>query len=428
MQVSEWLNLHPQVAGAIAWEDRGRVTTYPHWSPARKAELEAEFQAYAGGKPTALDDPPPNLLKVDQYDFAFTRIDPAHAWKLYLSHLACGLWCEIAKKVAWSITDYPATALAILYDSRQMFKWRSTPTAYESGYVGADSPGYDCDIGGSGTVVPAPPYQVLHFLRTAGILEPLALRTPLPGPPPLLHPGGPAARLLAIHKMVDWCRYLVHFGGSEGPLVMQAYWGYPGFSPVMRVLEGTVNPANGGANITKHYTAGCGGTSGLLRAVLRVINIPVEIRRPPPPNDHAQPFFPLENIGLCHGDDPYCRRLRYFLTQTNVSTQPGFYVWSAPFPVGELFITGADYDQWFGPNVAADTVKANVDRRSKMLDMKYLPYFALSYYCDDLANGTTKVADYFGEIYTPAEMKQQQLWERLAQKLEEVGGYSQVSA
>jgi hypothetical protein len=173
------------------------------------------------------------------------------------------------------------------------------------------------------------------------------------------------------------------------------------------------------ADFTKHYTDGCSGTAGLLRAVLRVINIPVEIRRPA---IHAQPWFPTENIGLCHADDLYVRRLRYLPSQVNTTGQIGFVAWSAPFPVTELFITPDQYDQWFAASLSDDQKTANVSRQSLAVDLKWLPYWVLKRYCDDLANGTTEVADYFKLCFTVDQLSAQGLWERLAAKLPSVGG------
>jgi hypothetical protein len=416
MPVSDWLSFHPAVAKAIVWEGpQGSVENYLQWPDARRAALENEVKAYAAGTPTALDDPPANLLQVADDDFVYTRIDPDHAWKLYLSQLACGLWQEMNKKLGWSVTDYPATALATLFDSRQMFHWRVTATANEAGYVGANKEGYDLDFDASGAVIPAPPYQVLKFLHDAEILP----KTILKGPVPQGLSLSPAVqRLDAIHGLVDWCRNLIHYADSFSAANFQKYWGYRSFSPVMNMLQGTVIGGSG-AN-KKTYTAGCSGTSGLIRAVLRVINIPAEIRRPA---DHAQPWFPLEGIGLYHGDEPYMRRQRYFPTQVNEGTNNDRR-WSRPFPVSELFLSAATYEALFGANVRAAVRLRNVSRRDYELDLKYLPYSLLQLYSDDLTASTTTVAKHFSGYYSVAELQAANLWQKLAEKLASIGGPS----
>jgi hypothetical protein len=416
MLVSAWLKLHPSVANAIVWEGpRGHTEGYPQWPDSRRLELENEVRAYATGTPTALDDPPANLLQVADDDFVHTRIDPAHAWKLYLSHLACGLWLEMDKKLGWSVIDYPAAALAVLFDSRQMFHWRITATKDEVGYTGANKEGYDLDFDASGPVIPAPPYQILKFLHDVGVLPKTALKGVLLPPQPALSPA--MQRLATIHGFVDWCRNLFHYGDGFGAANFQKYWGYRGLAPVMRMLQGTV--IGGGTGSKKNWTAGCHGTSGLMRAVLRVINIPAEIRWL---DEHVQSWFPLENIGFCHSDDPYMRKERYFPNQTKQGN-----LWSPPFPVSELFISAAEYETWFGANVPADKLWRNGSQRDFGLTLKYLPYWLLQHYCDDKAAGTNTVADYFTILYSPADLEAVKLWQRLAEKLASIGGLSALT-
>jgi hypothetical protein len=150
-----------------------------------------------------------------------------------------------------------------------------------------------------------------------------------------------------------------------------------------------------------------------------VINIPAEIRWL---GDHVQSWFPLENIGFCHSDDLYMRKERYFPNQTRQG-----HLWSPPFPVSELFISAAEYETWFGASVPVDKVWRNGCQRDFGLTQKYLPYWLLQRYCDDNKAGTNTVAAYFTILFSPADLKAANLWQRLADKLASVGGPSALA-
>lgn len=49
---------------------------------------------------------------------------------------------------------------------------------------------------------------------------------------------------------------------------MHNHWQYRGWPPVERIISGTNDPVLG----VRHWTAGCRGTSGFLRLVLRTTN------------------------------------------------------------------------------------------------------------------------------------------------------------
>ena len=76
-----------------------------------------------------------------------------------------------------------------------------------------------------------------------------------------------------------------------------------------RIIAGT--PFAGEENMPLggilHRTAGCHGTAGFLRAVLRTVNIPVQERYA---NGHGIVAFTSESRYLSHADDPYSRLTR----------------------------------------------------------------------------------------------------------------------
>lgn len=77
------------------------------------------------------------------------------------------------------------------------------------------------------------------------------------------------------------------------------FWRYRGEAPVLRTNQGTMDQANPWADV-RCWTAGCHGTAGFLRAVLRTVNIPIVHE-----HGHALPHFSADGLHLSHGDDPY---------------------------------------------------------------------------------------------------------------------------
>lgn len=51
--------------------------------------------------------------------------------------------------------------------------------------------------------------------------------------------------------------------------------GNRGEAPMLRTIEGTIDQANPEYGV-RHWTAGCHGSAGFLRAILRTVNIPVD--------------------------------------------------------------------------------------------------------------------------------------------------------
>ena len=103
-----------------------------------------------------------------------------------------------------------------------------------------------------------------------------------------------------------------------------------------------------GATTFEHWTAGCHGTTGLLRNVLRAVNVPVQILRV---CGHGQVRFLTEGTYLDHADNPY---------------NTGFK--ASALPASALLIDETTYASWFGTSqVNHDTNCANVGRRAMEL-------------------------------------------------------------
>lgn len=412
MLPSQWLPTQPAIAKAIIWESAvGRPIAYDKWSSGRKRQLDLVYS----GRIKMPNTPPANLLKMADGQFAATRIAEDDAWNLYLSYVASSLACEINKYVPWSIAGYPAPALAILLDSRQMFRHRKSAASLGEGYDGADKPGYEFDFNLSGFSVPAPAQEAIAFLKEKGIwpLKDIDLRG-RHRRIPVTNPAG--ERLKTVHRMIDWGRFLIHFLGDFNADAVEDHWQYRGFSPAIRILQETTRTSD---QDRAHFTAGCYGTTGLFRSLLRAINIPVEQHRP---GSHSQMWFPLEKIGMCHGDDPYIRRHHYTPEQQPLITEKRVF-WPPIFPASELFVDETRFKQLTDPALSIEQLDNNSSSIAYEIALKYLPYSLLSIYCQDLAAGNNdKILSYFKGIYSKADLEAANLWQRMAAKVQMLGG------
>src|SRR5262249_54741274 len=125
-------------------------------------------------------------------------------------------------------------------------------------------------------------------------------------------------RPATIAEAVFWARNLRHFEGVWDTTAYQNYWQYIGAPPASRVLAGThyMGTGNAGKSLL-HWTWGCHGTTGLLKMLLRTLNVPVEFfadddqQSVTLPSDafylsgHAVPHFLADGLWLSHADDPY---------------------------------------------------------------------------------------------------------------------------
>jgi hypothetical protein len=108
------------------------------------------------------------------------------------------------------------------------------------------------------------------------------------------------SRLDAIVKLLDWSGdNLSHFYNSMTYRNMQDHWQYRGLPPITRILDGTTAIYWPGFS---HWTAGCHGSTGFYRNVLRALNVPMQITTI---CGHSVAYFMSEGRYMDHGDDPY---------------------------------------------------------------------------------------------------------------------------
>lgn len=373
-----WLNAHPSVAAAIVWEDSGGAHNWSSWSAGRKDELRQAFELARNRGSISVAEVPPNQATFADNQNVTTVLAANDAWAYFKASVAQSLAAEIGQQLLWSFQSYSASQLAQLFDSREMFRWSNSPAGYRIDSM-------------LGHLVPGPPVKSYEFLGTAGLIG--------------------NTRLDTIARVIDWCRTnLVHFLGGTTAANMEDQWQYRGWPPMTRVLAGTLQTSQPAFGVM-HRTAGCWGTTGFLRALLRVINIPVKLVTNA---GHAQPWFMADSRYLSHGDDPYNQ-----LTKATPA-----------MPASEIPIDQAKFDAWFGAGVSDADKGNNIGRRTRELSITWLPNYLLHRYCSDTANGKThangEVFETLSLNYTVAQLEAQTLWTRMDAKIAGFGGCAHV--
>ncbi|MDP9004457.1 MAG: hypothetical protein M3N12_06645 [Verrucomicrobiota bacterium] len=397
--IEQWLSAHPAVANAIVWQSIQETKAYPQWTLANKKRLANAVADAIANKPTGLPSVPANAFHLTDSDFVIQGLAPNDAFHLFLRYAAKSLALEITRGVPWSIARDTPAELAVLLDSRQMFSLIKDPIG---------QPVYEIYNHLFGRSLPAPPDRALRFLREHNLIG--------------------SSRLDTITRTLDWCKGMIHFTGGMDVKNMNNVWHYMGFPPATRVMECTAvgtQKADGGRPEFRHFTAGCHGTTGFLRSVLRSVNIPVinkmlvgeavDEKGHKRSVNHSTPYFPTEGSYLTHGDDPY-----------NL-------LWSTmypPVPASELLIDQRRFDALFGPTVGLVGVAKNVGRRPSELAVRYLPIRLLSHYAEDLS---TRKNHAEGSVYknlkngfTVEQLEGEDLWTRMDARITELGGVAKV--
>jgi hypothetical protein len=398
---ARFLARHPRLAAAIVWRAPGPVEqingvpiAYPAWINDWKAQLARTWTRIRGGTFAGLPAAPAvSLVLNNAGDIFSTSLTPATAWDYFLAHVAQSLAVESERRVPWSLDDHPAADLVWLFDSKSLFHFSSTINRYFT-------PKAHGSVESLGAAQPGDPPRTFEALQSRGLIG--------------------ASRRETIDRVLDWARSnLVHFYGFETPTNVADYWQYSGWPPVERVLAGTTHPQFGFA----HWTAGCWGTAGFLRHLLRTVNLPASIE---PRDGHALPRFHLPPVSrgrsghlfLSHGDDPYNS------------------LWRAtpPVPIGELTLNARTFGRWFGAAAVPPPSGSNVGRQTVELAIRHLSDPLLRAHCDDLAAGRShaqsRVYDPqvsgLGKYYTVLELEGMQLWDRLDARLAAIGGCANV--
>ena len=346
--LSCWLSTHPTVAASVKWQFTFQTSAYdipetakrawPSWSTSEQSELIVAFEEawnwLYGTAPFAnlnetIADPPVNLADTsDPTGRPYVQISGPAARELYLRWLGLNFAVELGGHLPWSVAGYTAEQLQVLFDSASFLSRLGSGNFA----VCAGSPEHTNyvkrkdNLGGS---LIGPPRFTLAFLRNASLVGP--------------------TRQATIANLLNWVRdNFVHFYGAGDYQTMDQHWQYRGLPPLSRVVSGTTSTYPGAFPTFARWTAGCHGTTGFLRNVLRAVNIPVQILRV---CGHGQARFLTEGTYLDHGDNPY---------------NLGFK--AAMLPASDLLIDDATYTAWFGTSLDNhDTNCANIGRRAAEL-------------------------------------------------------------
>jgi hypothetical protein len=376
--LDEWLAKHPEVRQRIFWQIPATEMAglrYTQWSDGMKDDLRHAVATLFEGGSLGITDPPP--LAYEPPEWAETRFAEPVAWSIFIGHVAQSIFCDASGYVSWSLGELESSELDVLFDGRSLFIWDAELGHYTSHW----------------NVTPGDPAWVFKFLVANDLVG--------------------DSRVDTIHRFLGWaCSHLMHFGGGHEVANHLDYWQYRGEAPVRRILEGTLHP-NYDTYPPRHWTAGCHGTVGLLRAVFRTANIPVEYIYM---MGHAQPHWVHEDLYLSHGDDCYRHALEGH----------------PPIPVSLLPIGQGLYDLWFGDEVDEITAQKNVGRRPAELAIEFLPDRLLRIHCQDLDAGNppeeSEVYENLKHRWTLEQLKAEGLWWRMDEKLAAIGGCAAVAA
>jgi hypothetical protein len=310
--LATWLTAHPTIASAIKWQFQAATgsngvytppaetdkVTWANWSTSQQDDLNAAYldaiawynqgapqvamtAGLAGG--TILTDQPYNTHPSANTPSSSTIeiVSRPYMWKLYLAHVAFSLMLETSHQLPWTVTDYPDATLKWIFDSAAMGWYLSNFDGFFLGtYDNAGRPALRTDNRPRTTF--ADPRWTYPWLKQAGMIG--------------------STRLATIGSTLDWMRQnMTHFFGSESIGGDLAIWQYNGYSPISKIVNGTID-SNYPSYGIKHWTAGCHGSTGFLNAALRVLNIPVQ---PIWVCGHELVYFMSEDKYLDHADDPY---------------------------------------------------------------------------------------------------------------------------
>lgn len=387
---NEWLIKHSKISNAIIWRGNaskenpnGIPFTYNLWGHDKKRELSTNFWNTLMDISLGLNEVPECTVNLSDDGTVYsTDLKPHDAWIYYITYIVHSIRVEIDRLVHWSILRYNNNQLGFLLDSNTFFEYFGSEDVYSIIR-------WDKSLFSHGAVTMGDPTRIYDFIDNGKFIG--------------------MTRWGTIGRFLGWCRdKLVHFNGENNPEDYQKYWQYEGYPPVERIINGTKLPDTE----TEHYTAGCFGTTGLLRTILRTINIPVLLEER---CGHAMPHFVYDTTHefyLSHGDDPYNSLYKHSTPQ---------------FIPLELIIDPNKFEEWFNKDLSNETICNNVGRHALELAVEYIPNQLLKIYCDDISNGRSpEEGRIYNEIFrdhiSESELKLFGFWERLKNKTESLGG------
>lgn len=379
-----WLNEHPEVSGAMFYQDANYAGSWPGWPEPAKDQLRQYFDLmvawYKAGMPASYPNtfavPIPEQIPPEPL-YGFWMSD-ATGNRVYLSQLANSLAAELTAAFSWTIVAYTPAQLTLLLSMN------------DSLYYGSNAPTPGYFFQGS-TSSPATPGYTLTFFKDHNLIGVDATAT--------------------VAELFGWERKLRHdfvVSGDPTVNVFPYFWG-PDTPPIpdSKIITGTTytGPINAGF---EHYTAGCGGTMEFMKSVLRSVNIPVE--RHWVSCLHATPVFPTIGLAMTHGDDPY----------DSLGWVTPFTGFSAPAPI-EYFVSINQLNQLFPAGQSSNTCEQTVGIQVANIAIKYGSDYLMNLYCQDLLSAAThangQVYGYMKWYYPLQTLENMGLWTTLDNKV-----------
>ena len=248
-----------------------------------------------------------------------------------------------------------------------------------------------------------------------------------------------------VSKLLEWFRDndIVHFADGFYFGNVFNHWQYMGMTPVSYLIKQTTcehhyipgvdfaqdeeRPHTCPEGQRGHFTAGCWGTDGFVKSVLRTLNIPVRIRTKAWHNQ-AEFLFPEYSLYLPHGDDPYYVGYKYNVTPLPLEEGPGWFTY--PIPGYETLIDEDTYVNWFQRGSPDDWAK-NIARRKHEIEMTFLTTWLLKKYCYDVDHSNQPqnscVYSYLSNVFTFDELLNDwNIWNNLQNDVLLIGGCSEV--
>ena len=272
-------------------------TLYAHWSEEDKAALDSAFSRawinlYVQRTPGDLGieefTMPLNCPFCEQQLISaptgsdWTTVIESLSKRVYIAYVAQSLALELGNGVNWKVLSRSSDEFYFYFNSRSMM-YRVTGNSTDF-FFGESGAGNNLgDYNGRGT--PATPIYAYWWLFNNNLLASTHEET--------------------IANILQWFREnAVHYYGAPNPQNFNDHYGYPSQPSAFYVITGTTLV---GESSPRHWTAGCHGTTGFIKQILRAINIPVEVRYN---CGHAQLYFPSIDRYLIHGDDPYSQPVK----------------------------------------------------------------------------------------------------------------------
>lgn len=266
--LTAWIEARPKLVAALVWHDGWDWVGFHRWPREMRCAVAVHLVLLDR---TASSDPPDNLEPTSPSGSVQTWVSWDSAVDAYASTVANALDLEMRDVLKWSLDDYSADELTLLFDGRA--RWREDGQTFVSDYNWAELA--PATSQSSGAATPSNARLVFRLLAREGLVG--------------------DSRTETISRVLAWLRSGTYHGTGSGLDQALALWDYAGAPPVLRFLTGR------GCGALR-YTGGCQTGAPLLNEVFRSLSIPTQLVA----NAHRGLVFPTEgDLRIVHIDDLY---------------------------------------------------------------------------------------------------------------------------